>query len=141
MKKHMLQKIKLFAIFLGVIFCANVASASWINTPSAPPSTNTYEPLHTGTAGQIKAQGNTYGGLGVGTFFANLDSEFHGDVHIGGTLGTSTFAPKVYLLKFKDGSATNHTLCVDRSDGKLVLCPSGNTGMSSGGGAFLTPGK
>ena len=97
-----------------------IASASWVNTPSTPPSNNAHAPLHSGTEDQIKAEGNTYGGLGVGKFFANLDSEFHADVYIGGTLGASTFAPHITFLKFKDGGGQKY-LCVDRSDGKLLV--------------------
>ncbi len=123
MQKIFVQNTKALILFLIIVIGVQVASASWVNAPSAAPANNAYEPLHSGTANQIKAQGGTYGGLGVGTFFANLNSEFHTDVHIGGTLGSSTFAPKVYFYKFKDGNVGNHTLCVDRSDGKLVLCP------------------
>ena len=100
---------------IGVQF----AGAAWVNAPGSV-ANDAYMPLHTGTENQIKAEGNTYGGLGVGTFFANLKSEFHADVHIGGTLGASTFAPKVYLVKFKDGGGQKY-LCVDRSDGKLMV--------------------
>ena len=140
MQKILIQNIKALILFLIIMIGVQFASAAWVNKPASV-TNDAYAPLHSGTEDQIKAQGATYGGLGVGTFFANLNSEFHADVHIGGTLGASTFAPKVYFFKFQDGSATNHTLCVDRSDGKLVLCPSGNTGMSSGGGSFVTPGK
>ena len=121
MQKILLQNIKALILFLIIMIGVQAASAAWVNVPGSVVTGDAHTPLYTGPVDQIKAEAGTYGGLGVGTFFANLNSEFHGDVHIGGTLGASTFAPHITFLKFKDGTGIKRQLCVDRSDGKLMV--------------------